>query len=87
MTIFVTSILSTWQTLYAPSDRHLTASLYSLAYGANIGAVSFTFPASLAGLLWRGLLRQKGVQIRQGEFLRRCVSCLPTRRAERRPGA
>ena len=71
MTIFVAAILKTWQELYSPSERHLTASLYSLAFAANIGAVSFTFPASLAGLLWRGLLVQKGVHIRPAEFLRR----------------
>jgi Na+/H+ antiporter NhaD/arsenite permease-like protein len=73
MTIFVAAILKTWQQLYSPSERQLTASLYSLAFAANIGAVSFTFPASLAGLLWRGLLLQKGVHIRPAEFLRRCV--------------
>lgn len=32
------------------------------------GAVSFTFSASLAGLLWDTILRQKGIAIRQQTF-------------------
>lgn len=71
ISIFITSILSTWQTLYAPSERQMTACLYTLAMAVNIGAFGFTFPASLAGLLWRELLKQKGVIVREREFLRR----------------
>lgn len=51
----------------------MTACLYTLAMAVNIGAFGFTFPASLAGLLWRELLKQKGVIVREREFLRRLV--------------
>ncbi|CAA7262485.1 unnamed protein product [Cyclocybe aegerita] len=40
----------------------------SLAVASNIGTVSFTFSASLAGLLWRQILNQKGIFIRQRTF-------------------
>lgn len=40
----------------------------ALAVSSNIGAVSFTFSASLAGLLWQGILKQKGIQITQRQF-------------------
>jgi len=44
------------------------AAAIALAVASNIGAVSFTFSASLAGLLWRGILKQKGILISQGSF-------------------
>ncbi|KAJ3820565.1 hypothetical protein F5880DRAFT_1615474 [Lentinula raphanica] len=40
----------------------------ALAVASNIGAVSFTFSASLAGLLWQTILLQKGIDIRQTQF-------------------
>ncbi|EIW75979.1 hypothetical protein CONPUDRAFT_111819 [Coniophora puteana RWD-64-598 SS2] len=40
----------------------------ALAVASNIGAVSFTFSASLAGLLWRGILGQKGIKFTQRRF-------------------
>jgi Na+/H+ antiporter NhaD/arsenite permease-like protein len=40
----------------------------ALAVASNIGAVSFTFSASLAGLLWKQILNQKEIHIRQWEF-------------------
>jgi hypothetical protein len=58
------------------------AGMLALAVGSNIGAVSFTFSASLAGissllahiltvgLLWRGILRQKGITIKAKEFIK-----------------
>ena len=36
--------------------------------GSNLGAFSFVFASSLAGLLWRELLRQKGVIVSATEF-------------------
>ncbi|KAF8908208.1 hypothetical protein CPB84DRAFT_1674314 [Gymnopilus junonius] len=43
----------------------------ALAVASNIGAVSFTFSASLAGLLWKQILNQKGIHtIKQGTFAR-----------------
>ncbi|KAF8218266.1 hypothetical protein K438DRAFT_1557886 [Mycena galopus ATCC 62051] len=44
------------------------AAAIALAVASNIGAVSFTFSASLAGLLWRGILKQKGIIIGQRAF-------------------
>lgn len=44
------------------------AAIYALAIGSNFGAFTFTFSASLAGLLWRDILRQKGIQVRQWQF-------------------
>ncbi|KAJ7489585.1 hypothetical protein FB451DRAFT_693734 [Mycena latifolia] len=44
------------------------AAAISLAVASNIGAVSFTFSASLAGLLWRSILKQKGIIIGQRSF-------------------
>ncbi|KAJ6460941.1 hypothetical protein C8R45DRAFT_1028706 [Mycena sanguinolenta] len=50
-----------------PSHTQRSAAI-SLAVASNIGAVSFTFSASLAGLLWRGILKQKGIIIGQRSF-------------------
>ncbi|KAJ3788736.1 hypothetical protein GGU10DRAFT_95768 [Lentinula aff. detonsa] len=50
-----------------PSDSTRAAGI-ALAVASNIGAVSFTFSASLAGLLWRTILVQKGIDIRQTQF-------------------
>jgi Na+/H+ antiporter NhaD/arsenite permease-like protein len=44
--------------------------MLGLAIGSNIGAVSFVFSASLAGLLWRGILRQKGIHVKGWEFVK-----------------
>ena len=41
------------------------AAAISLAVASNIGAVSFTFSASLAGLLWVTILKQKGIEVKQ----------------------
>lgn len=42
-------------------DHTFRAAAIALAVASNIGAVSFTFSASLAGLLWDSILKQKGV--------------------------
>ncbi|KIK81227.1 hypothetical protein PAXRUDRAFT_156540 [Paxillus rubicundulus Ve08.2h10] len=44
------------------------AAAIALAVASNIGAVSFTFSASLAGLLWQTILKQKGIIVKQTEF-------------------
>jgi len=44
------------------------AAAIALAVASNIGAVSFTFSASLAGLLWKQILKQKGITISQKTF-------------------
>ncbi|KAF8516399.1 hypothetical protein JB92DRAFT_2810381 [Gautieria morchelliformis] len=46
----------------------LRAAAIALAVASNIGAVSFTFSASLAGLLWKSILDQKKIQVKQWEF-------------------
>ncbi|KAF5343035.1 hypothetical protein D9758_011149 [Tetrapyrgos nigripes] len=54
-------------TLGFPSDTTRAAGI-ALALASNIGAVSFTFSASLAGLLWKSILEQKGIKITQKTF-------------------
>lgn len=49
-------------------DPSFRAAAIALAVASNVGAVSFTFSASLAGLLWRGILEQKRIHIKQSEF-------------------
>lgn len=48
--------------------RILIGAIYSVALGSNLGAFSYTFAGSLAGLLWRDLLGDKGVKISQAQF-------------------
>jgi Na+/H+ antiporter NhaD/arsenite permease-like protein len=50
-----------------PYDTNRAAAI-ALAVASNIGAVSFTFSASLAGLLWQNILTQKGIRVRQRDF-------------------
>ena len=50
-----------------PYDANRAAAI-ALAVASNIGAVSFTFSASLAGLLWRAILGQKDIHVRQRDF-------------------
>lgn len=54
-------------------QRILYASMLTLATGCNYGAYSFTFSASLAGLLWKDLLFARGIRVRIGQF---CVNNL-----------
>jgi Na+/H+ antiporter NhaD/arsenite permease-like protein len=49
-------------------ERVLWGAVYAVAMGSNLGAFSYTFAGSLAGLLWRGLLADKGVQVSQRKF-------------------
>ncbi|KIW69657.1 hypothetical protein PV04_05521 [Phialophora macrospora] len=53
----------------------LPAAIYAVAMGSNIGAFAYTFAGSLAGLLWRALLAQKGVRVGQGRFAK--INTLP----------
>ncbi|KAJ9633531.1 uncharacterized protein PV06_06174 [Exophiala oligosperma] len=55
--------------------RILLGAIYSVAMGSNIGAFSYTFAGSLAGLLWRDLLADKGIKVSQFKFAR--VNALP----------
>ncbi|KAF8996988.1 hypothetical protein BDQ17DRAFT_1249106 [Cyathus striatus] len=56
-TILLTKIIHAAD-LPGPTTR---AAAIALAVASNIGAVSFTFSASLAGLLWDNILKQKGI--------------------------
>lgn len=48
--------------------RILRGAIFSTALASNLGACSWTFSSSLAGLLWVSILRQKGVPVRAREF-------------------
>ena len=64
-TILLTKVINA-----ANMPNHITrAAAISLAVASNIGAVSFTFSASLAGLLWVSILQQMNVhKITQVKF-------------------
>lgn len=51
----------------------LRAAAYSVVFGSNVGALGGTFAASLAGLLWRDGLRQRGVLVTKLQFLTWCA--------------
>ncbi|KAI5452409.1 hypothetical protein NCC49_000968 [Naganishia albida] len=67
-TILLSRVLQEWSTNNAVSDRVLYGSVYTLALGSNYGAFSFTFSASLAGLLWKQILAQKSIFVGRVEF-------------------
>ncbi|KIY44478.1 hypothetical protein FISHEDRAFT_51514 [Fistulina hepatica ATCC 64428] len=53
------------------------AAAAALALASNIGAVGFTFSASLAGLLWDTMLKQKDIKVQHLEFARRNAMLVP----------
>jgi len=63
-TIFLTKIVHQ-AGFDVPTER---AAAVALAVASNIGAISFTFSASLAGLLWMTILKQKHIIVKQWEF-------------------
>jgi Na+/H+ antiporter NhaD/arsenite permease-like protein len=71
-TIILVEIIRDPQFMQSPqvsgNSKILPAAIYSVAMGSNIGAFSYTFAGSLAGLLWRGLLADKGVVVSQWRF-------------------
>ncbi|BEJ16168.1 hypothetical protein CspHIS471_0507730 [Cutaneotrichosporon sp. HIS471] len=70
LTVLLSRILVVWRDDAAPSNRTLYGSVLALAIGSNFGAYSFVFSASLAGLLWRDILAQKGLVVGRLEFMR-----------------
>lgn len=65
-TILLTKIIQQYKT---PLDEaNMRAASIALAIGSNIGALSVVFSASLAGLLWRGILKQKHITMTTGTF-------------------
>ncbi|GFZ46418.1 hypothetical protein JCM24511_04665 [Saitozyma sp. JCM 24511] len=70
-TVLLSRVLQEWQaTTPDVSSRTLYGAVFALAVGSNFGAYSFVFPASLAGLLWRDILAQKGLHVSRREFVR-----------------
>ncbi|OQD78648.1 hypothetical protein PENDEC_c001G03146 [Penicillium decumbens] len=74
-TILLSRVLQAWQEIHRVSgipisERTFWASVYSMALGVNYGAFSTAFSASLAGLLWRDILRRKHIRVGSIEFAR-----------------
>ncbi|KAG9045028.1 hypothetical protein FS837_007162 [Tulasnella sp. UAMH 9824] len=67
-TILLARVLQRWIDASQPSSRSAKGAIYALALGSNYGAFSATFSASLAGLLWKQILNQKGIKVAQSEF-------------------
>ncbi|KAI9465182.1 hypothetical protein BJY52DRAFT_1220876 [Lactarius psammicola] len=68
-TILLARVVQEWKSsMEAVSTGVQYASVYGLAIGSNYGAFTFTFSASLAGMLWRDILRQKGIHVRGWQF-------------------
>jgi len=69
-TIFAARVLEVWIARMGDSidPRQRDAAIYSLALASNYGAFTFAVCASLAGLLWREILRQKGIHVHQWQF-------------------
>ncbi|TFK50828.1 hypothetical protein OE88DRAFT_1725986 [Heliocybe sulcata] len=53
---------------WAVTPAQKQASIYALAISSNYGAFTQCFCASLAGLLWVGILRGKGIIVKQRQF-------------------
>lgn len=68
-TILLARVLQDWLSSGDVDPRTREGAIYALAIGSNYGAFSLTFSASLAGLLWRQILRQKGIHVRGLQFL------------------
>jgi len=74
-TILLCRVIQTWEEIRRRSgieisDRTFWGTVYSMAIGVNYGAFSTAFSASLAGLLWRDILRRKHIRVRGLEFAR-----------------
>ncbi|ODO03470.1 hypothetical protein L198_02317 [Cryptococcus wingfieldii CBS 7118] len=70
-TILLARVIQSWSLTHsAVSERSIYAAILTLAVGSNFGAYSIVFSASLAGLLWRGILRQKGIHVTVTQFMR-----------------
>ncbi|KAI0087338.1 hypothetical protein BDY19DRAFT_246583 [Irpex rosettiformis] len=70
-TILLARVLQSWLSAAAPNTvdpKVRLGAIYALALGTNFGAYTFSFSASLAGLLWRDILRQKGISVSQRQF-------------------
>ena len=68
-TILLARVIQIWQANEAPNPRTVDGAIYALAFASNYGAYTLTFSASLAGLLWKRILLQKGIRVRPMQFL------------------
>jgi Na+/H+ antiporter NhaD/arsenite permease-like protein len=74
-TILLSRVIQEWYRINEEngstiSVRTFWATVYSMAVGVNYGAFSTAFSASLAGLLWRDILRRKFIEVLPLEFAR-----------------
>jgi Na+/H+ antiporter NhaD/arsenite permease-like protein len=74
-TILLCRVVQAWVEIHRHnqdpiSQRTFWATVYSMAIGVNYGAFSTCFSASLAGLLWRDILRRKRIVVRELDFAR-----------------
>ena len=74
-TILLCRVVQAWVEIHRHnhdpiSQRTFWATVYSMAIGVNYGAFSTCFSASLAGLLWRDILRRKRIIVRELDFAR-----------------
>ena len=74
-TILLCRVIQDWVDIHSlandpVSQRTFWATVYSMALGVNYGAFSTAFSASLAGLLWRDILKRKRIIVRELEFAR-----------------
>ena len=74
-TILLCRVVQAWVAIHKQnqdpiSQRTFWATVYSMAIGVNYGAFSTCFSASLAGLLWRDILRRKRIFVRELDFAR-----------------
>ena len=77
-TILITKCLQSpaFQLLTANNPRLSRGGLFAIAFASNTGAFSFCVQASLAGLLWRTILRSKNIYVSAGQFAK--WNLLPT---------
>ena len=68
MTILLSRVLQVWIDGSAPDARRKNGAIFALAIGSNYGAFSLTFSASLAGMLWRSILTDKGIKVGRLQF-------------------
>ncbi|KAK4936946.1 hypothetical protein LTR10_022324 [Elasticomyces elasticus] len=71
--ILLSRVVQSWQQIHRQNgipitDRNFWATVYAMALGVNFGAFSAVFSASLAGLLWRDILRRKYIEVKRLEF-------------------
>ncbi|KAM3414380.1 hypothetical protein BST61_g11021 [Cercospora zeina] len=72
-TILLCRVVQAWVQIHSNNRTIITqrtfwGTVYSMAIGVNYGAFSTAFSASLAGLLWRDILKRKNIRVCSLEF-------------------